>query len=787
MKAVSDIWEWLSSLVRHNVQKSCRWKVFVRGINMQKKIQDYLAKPGKTIKEHAEDLLLQAEILWTLGYVRDEHIYFLLKEACLHHDDGKANPEFAMRVKGLKKYFDEEKEIAHNILSIYYLDPDAYPDEDYLAIACAILYHHNYCNEADVINEQKDLIQELLIDEYAYKLKRRHRKRLLGTFISNPQTIMVKGLLHRCDYSASGNYTVEYPNDFLIDALDEMMKRWQKKNPHNQWNELQRFCMQNRNNDVIVVASTGMGKTEAGLQWIGDKKGFFVLPIRTAINAIYDRIKDNILNCERLDERLALLHSEALEYYGSHTEEMDILEYHDRGKNLSLPLNISTMDQLFDFVFKYKGYEMKLVTLTYSKLVIDEIQMYGPDLLACLVYGIRQIHDLGGKIAIVTATLPPFIRDILINDAAISFKESHFTSDKVRHSVKVRESSMSVTDILACYNNNIESGRSNKILVVCNTIRKAQAIYEQLKEVDEELDLHIFHSRFTKADRKCLEEEIREFGVTYKEGTKILDEQNGIWISTSLVEVSLDIDFDYLFTELSELNALFQRMGRCNRKGAKEIIDYNCYVYCDGAEVKRGKKGFVDEVLYQCSKMALEQVDGLLSESEKLRLIDHCFTTERVRQSEFMKEYKRIFTRLCELRVGEYGEKEEVQLRTISTQDIVPKPVYDEYKELISELESRLWEIEKEIRQGVTEKSGHEAFRKLYNERMDVRERLKSYIVSIPRYEYKNYVKKVWISYGKIRISRYENVPIMDCIYDEKGYRPLNYNDKTIQDEIMLL
>ena len=53
-----------------------------------------------------------------------------------------------------------------------------------------------------------------------------------------------------------------------------------------------------------------------------------------------------------------------------------------------------------------------------------------------------------------------------------------------------------------------------------------------------------------------------------------MDIQDGIWISTSLVEVSLDIDFDYLFTELLDLNSLLQRMGRLNRKGEKEIEGY---------------------------------------------------------------------------------------------------------------------------------------------------------------------------------------------------------------------
>mgnify|MGYP006877193999 FL=1 len=35
-----------------------------------------------------------------------------------------------------------------------------------------------------------------------------------------------------------------------------------------------------------------MGKTEGGLRWIGNHKGFFVLPLKTAINAMYDRIKE---------------------------------------------------------------------------------------------------------------------------------------------------------------------------------------------------------------------------------------------------------------------------------------------------------------------------------------------------------------------------------------------------------------------------------------------------------------------------------------------------------------
>lgn len=60
---------------------------------------------------------------------------------------------------------------------------------------------------------------------------------------------------------------------------------------------------------------------------------------------------------------------------------------------------------------KYAGYEYKLAVASYSKFIIDEIQMYSPDVLAAIIYAIEMIHTFGGKVAVITATLPPFVRN----------------------------------------------------------------------------------------------------------------------------------------------------------------------------------------------------------------------------------------------------------------------------------------------------------------------------------------------------------------------------------------
>ncbi|RGF21822.1 CRISPR-associated helicase Cas3' [Firmicutes bacterium OM04-13BH] len=748
-----------------------------------KAIQDFLAKSDKTIREHSDDLKKRVYYLKEIGYIKGEHLFYLLLECCKHHDDGKANFSFQRRVSSKRWIpFDPEKEIPHNVLSVYYLDKTQYEEMDYLKIASAILYHHDYCDEDRVINEKWMLIDENLLEGYSSEsLSGDEIEYLMNEGLYGENLIVLKGLLRRCDYSASGEYKIEYPNDFLLEKLERTMQRWKEKNENADWNELQKFAIENRETDIIAVASTGMGKTEAGLLWIGDQKGFFILPVRTAINAIYDRVREEILQEEKLEERVALLHSEALEYYNDNVEELDITEYFDRGKHLSLPLSISTLDQLFNFVLRYKGYETKLATLSYSKIVIDEIQMYEPDLLAVLIRGLGQIHRLGGKIAIVTATLAPFIKQLLKEDAEIEFKEKDFILDKTRHSVSVKDGAIQAEDIVTQYLENKKSGKSNKILIVCNTIKKAQALYEELKtQLGEIEELNLFHSRYIRQDRKKLEKEIRRFGKTYcDEKHKILDCQNGIWISTSLVEVSLDIDFDYLFTELSELNGLFQRMGRCNRKGVKNLDKYNCFVYCAGEEVKRGQKGFLDPIFYEQSRKALQEVDGLLSEEKKMDLINRYFTMEQVRDSSFMKKYREVYNQLMELRIGDFEEGE--QLRSIFNQDIIPKLVFDENKEFILEQQDRLRKIEKQLRKS----KGEERVQYL-KERLNCQQNLKEFVVSIPKYEYQNYMEKIWERFGYVVISKYEKIPIMDCYYDEKGYYPLNYKERTIEDEMMM-
>lgn len=442
-------------------------------------LNKYLAKDNKTIAQHIKDLQHCLEVLVKLGYVKTEHLKKLIYIACEYHDYGKVNPEFQKRVSSIKWIkFDKDSEISHNVLSTFFIDSNEFEYyDDYLKVFFAVAYHHNYCDVDEIFRQKRDLIYKLLDNFEIYKVKNSVLKKLVK-IMEERESILLKGFLHKCDYCASAECEVEFKNDFLNNSLEDLKNSWRVKNPSADWKEMQNYCYENSDENIIVVAQTGMGKTEGGLRWIGNHKGFFVLPLKTAINAMYDRIKKDILKNNAVKERLSILHSESLNYViKKHPEIDDPKEYNDRGKKLSMPLTVTTMDQLFDFVFKYNGYEMKLTTFSYSKIVIDEIQMYGPELLAYLIRGIEMITKMGGKVAIITATLPPFIRDMLGD----KFKYKEFIDDSVkRHNVKVINNEISAEDIIAKHYTNINNNKPNKILVICNTIRKAQAMYDEI-------------------------------------------------------------------------------------------------------------------------------------------------------------------------------------------------------------------------------------------------------------------------------------------------------------------
>ena len=816
----------------------------------------YYAKPDKTLAQHNEELHIQKKKLIDLGYINDNKIIELLEYSIEFHDIGKINPEFQVRVKENKK-FDISKEVAHNILSIHFIDKKDYDDKnDYESIAYAVFYHHRFGNgDNDSIRADentKKIIENLLskLEEKGIKVIKKISPSLKLPNLHTDRNIKLLGLLMKCDHSASGGYEIEYPNDFLEDALNNLLNEFKEKDKSADWNDMQKFCKENNDKNIIAIADTGMGKTEGGFLWGGNNKIFFVLPLRTAINAMYKRFDEVIIKGENKKERLGLLHSNSLEYYLNNKKEliiddkdekeMDILEYNKRGKHLSLPVTICTPDQIFNFILKYKGYESKLATLSYSKIILDEMQMYDASLLAAVIFGITKIIEMGGKIAIVTATFPPIIEYFLnkylmkgnknvikdldkseeIVEEPIFIKKKFTNNEKIRHNIVLIDDEIRIEQILWQFKKNRkENKKSNKILVICNTIKKAQEIYSKLKvkledyfrelesdkkktcstseretklKNDEEINkkinkiLHLLHSNFIREDRENKEKEILDFGKTEFDG-------EGIWISTSLVEASLDIDFDYLFTELQDLNSLFQRFGRCNRKGKKSVDETNCFIYLkieDKYLKEKGSKyGFIDKDIYENSKKGLENYCKVISkdeienseeynelfknyskqinEGDKIKLIEENLSFENLKESNFVDEFKDAYKKYQNILDSDKNAQDDLKLRDIQSVTVIPYNIYEKNEENIKEL----------IKKIEDKNLGLE-------ERQKAKTELLKKTLSIQYYQLSKYISEILKGkadankYKSESINKFEKITVMEADYDkELGFRAKDFKD----------
>ncbi|MAT56766.1 MAG: hypothetical protein CMF23_02190 [Ignavibacteriae bacterium] len=603
---------------------------------------------GISLYQHIDDILTNLKKIKT--FINNDKLYQLIKISVLLHDLGKALPYFQIRSLGNKKYlpFEITSNIPHSIFSLFLIDKAKLKEaiknisiensEEYTQyVLSAVAFHHWRNNFSDVIRYSNDDLDNLLNSELPMKIEENLRndlseilngyadliqfdnkmaKEILnGAAIQNyavppynlywlpkriefektkiDDWIKISGFLMRCDHFASfceeeenNQFEIEIKGESYSNIKQKMVKQFKLKNENEIWQVdlIEKEKLHDKN--VVLIAPTGSGKTEFSYIWSQGEKTFYTLPLRSAVNQIFKRSQD-LFNDEGF-ERAGLLHSDADVYLLGDGNESENLQSYSLSRQLSYPFMVSTGDQFFPYALKPPSYEKIYATFSYSRLVIDEVQAYDPKAAAIIVKYLEDIHRMGGKFLLITATLPKFISEELKsrikkqNTEQNDFEEIDFYvkgnySNITKHKIHFElienkvHNEKPVFSYERLINEIIDKAKENngqRVLVVVNTVKLAVDTFNKIKEkTDDSFFIELLHSRLTFDLRKKKENRI---GNEFHNPKPTAENKPKIVIATQVVEASLDLDADILFTEFAPIDSLVQRMGRVLRRYKNE-------------------------------------------------------------------------------------------------------------------------------------------------------------------------------------------------------------------------
>ena len=369
-----------------------------------------------------------------------------------------------------------------------------------------------------------------------------------------------RGLMMAADHMASAMETIsEMPLDKLFIKPDLSFY-----NRQSELYPLSMITVDNNKKHTLVTAPTGAGKTDFLLRRCHGRV-FYTLPFQASINAMYDRIKRDLSDT---DAQVYLLHAASNLKVKDGKVEESIMQRH-----VGASVKVLTPHQMASVVFGIKGYEAMAMDLRGCDIILDEIHTYS-DIMQTIVLRIIEILvALDCKVHVGTATMPTVLYEKILkllggNDAVYEVKlDSQTLQTFNRHQIyKLKDKKESYDVIASAINSN------SKLLIVCNQVKRAQELYENVENLYPKVKKMLVHSRYKRRDRARLETELREVFNN-------LENIPCIVVSTQVVEVSLDISFDVMITECAPIDALTQRFGRINRKRTRDTIGHYKPIY----------------------------------------------------------------------------------------------------------------------------------------------------------------------------------------------------------------
>ena len=367
---------------------------------------------------------------------------------------------------------------------------------------------------------------------------------------------------------------------------------------------------------VIIEAPMGEGKTEAA--WILAEKWrdngyhgmYMALPTMATSDSLHARYRNDYLAKLNRGEDVKLVHGVA--WLRDVKEPKTLPQNGEPGDDQSLAGSwfrptrramlaahgVGTVDQVMLAGMNVKFGFLRLYGLADRVLVIDEVHAYDAYMSAIIARLLQWCACLKIPVVLLSATLSAKQRGEMVEAYGAVGDESGLSapyplvtvaepgkkawtimpSASSSRTLKVEAPKGLLGDAKKTAAKAIELVKDGGCCcVILNTVKQAQAVYEELKNLPSNEKL-LFHARFAAADREEITKKVLDlFGKGHWDGES--EERRFVppsrptkyvLVATQVVEQSLDVDFDHMISELAPIDLLLQRSGRIKRHSRDE-------------------------------------------------------------------------------------------------------------------------------------------------------------------------------------------------------------------------
>ncbi len=332
----------------------------------------------------------------------------------------------------------------------------------------------------------------------------------------------------------------------------------------------------------VLEAPMGSGKTEAALYAAyrlmvsGANCGlYFGLPTRLTSDKIHERVSAFLRRIAGEDAAVRLAHGDA--WLRAFRPGGGCLapgkEWFSPAKRALLePFAVGTVDQALMAVIKVRHFFVRCFGLAGKVVILDEVHSYDVYTGTLLDVLVQRLLAMNCTVIVLSATLTGARRAKLLARPEEDGGASHYpliTAETGARrwvqpaeppppmEVAVEVLDLSDSEIADRATQHAEGGEC--VLCIANTVAKAQAWYYQVKAAMAEgaFEVGLVHSRFPSWRRVQIED--RWTAALGKRGTR---PKGCVLVATQVVEQSVDLDADFMISELAPTDMLLQRLGR---------------------------------------------------------------------------------------------------------------------------------------------------------------------------------------------------------------------------------